>query len=148
MNLLLKYRASFGYLVVGFSDFEIGVFVATDIHGPPAFEVVGDGAGANSAKAVLIGEVFDLYDRFHLFLADKSFSQNCTDNFFLAELRRQKGAESRREMFFTVLWVLYVWLIFKLIDDKNQIFYFFFCETLRFFSARLCEKFFCEKYFN
>ena len=65
---------------------------------------MGDGAGANSTKAVLFREVLDFYNWFHLFLADKSFSQNCADKFFLAELRRQKGAESRREKFF--YWVM------------------------------------------
>jgi len=30
--------------------------------GPPAVEVVGQGAGANFAEAVEFGEVFDFYD--------------------------------------------------------------------------------------
>ena len=57
------FAAAFDGELIGFAYFEIGVFVAMDVHGPPAFEVVGKGAGADSTEAVLLGEVFDLYDR-------------------------------------------------------------------------------------
>ena len=130
---LQLFIGTFGGPVVGFTDFEVVVFVAMDVHRPPAFEVVGEGAGANSTKPVLLGEVFDFYNRFHLFLADKSFSQNCADKFFLAELRRVY-AELRREKDYC--WVIgFVSNVYFSILEMVISKIIFFCGTLRFIAC-------------
>ena len=49
------------YAVVHMADLGIGIFLSTDVHTPPAVEVVGEGSGADLAEAVDFGKVFYFY---------------------------------------------------------------------------------------
>ena len=76
------------FLVRWFANFQKGVCPASYSHFVPAFEVAGDGAGADFAEAVDFREVGYLDDGFQgdvvkVFLADSRRQK------FLADLRRQ-----------------------------------------------------------
>ena len=57
---------TFAAAVVGLAYGEVGVFLAPYVHGPPALEVVRQGAGAHQAQAVDLADVVEFYSGRHV----------------------------------------------------------------------------------
>ena len=55
------FRIAFLGTVVGLADLQVGVFLVKDFGGPPAVEVMGEGAGADLPQAIKLSYVVELY---------------------------------------------------------------------------------------